>query len=109
VLQEQAGVDPASATQPQSLRIEVSDTGIGIKPGDHERIFDEFEQLDSSYGRQQQGTGLGLALTKRLVEMHGGRIWVESQGIEGEGSTFAFLLPKAFSNEPVSLAAGVEA
>jgi PAS domain S-box-containing protein len=75
------------------LRITVSDTGIGIKADDHERIFKEFEQVDSSYGRQQQGTGLGLALTKRLVELHGGRIWLESEGIEGKGSTFAFLIP----------------
>jgi CheY-like chemotaxis protein len=56
-------------------------------------VFKEFEQVDSSHGRQQQGTGLGLALTKRLVEMHGGRIWVESEGIEGKGSTFTFVLP----------------
>jgi DNA-binding response OmpR family regulator len=60
---------------------------------DQERVFKEFEQVDSSYGRQQQGTGLGLALTKRLVEMHGGRIWVESEGVEGKGSTFTFLIP----------------
>ena len=49
--------------------------------------------MDSSYGRQQQGTGLGLALTKRLVEMHGGRITISSEGIDGKGSTFAFSLP----------------
>jgi len=75
------------------LRVAVKDTGIGIKVNDQERVFREFEQVDSSYGRQQQGTGLGLALTKRLVEMHGGRIWVDSEGIEGKGSTFTFLLP----------------
>lgn len=75
------------------LRVAVTDTGIGVQPQDHERIFVEFEQVDSSYGRQQQGTGLGLALTKRFVEMHGGRIWVESEGVETRGSTFAFLLP----------------
>jgi PAS domain S-box-containing protein len=73
--------------------ISVSDTGIGIKPQDQERIFLEFEQLDSSYARQQQGTGLGLALTKRLVEMHGGCIQVQSEGIEGKGCTFSFFLP----------------
>ncbi len=73
--------------------IAVSDTGVGIKAEDQERIFAEFEQVDSSYSRQQQGTGLGLALTRRLVEMHGGRIWVESQGVEGKGSTFFFVLP----------------
>lgn len=75
------------------LRIAVSDSGIGIKPEDQERIFGEFEQVDSSYARQQQGTGLGLALTRRLVELHGGRLWVESEGIEGQGSTFTFVLP----------------
>jgi signal transduction histidine kinase len=77
----------------ESLEISVSDTGIGIRPEDQERIFKEFEQVDSSYGRQQQGTGLGLALTRRLVELHGGRIWVESDGIEGQGSRFSFVLP----------------
>jgi len=75
------------------LKVAVSDTGIGIAPKDHERIFLEFEQVDSSYGRQQQGTGLGLALTKRLIELHGGRIRVESEGVENKGSTFTFLLP----------------
>jgi PAS domain S-box-containing protein len=76
----------------QFLRVAVTDTGIGIKAKDQERVFKEFEQVDSSYGRQQQGTGLGLALTKRLIEMHGGRIWVESEGVEGKGSTFTFLI-----------------
>jgi PAS domain S-box-containing protein len=75
------------------LKVTVADTGIGIHPRDHERIFVEFEQVDSSYGRHQQGTGLGLALTKRLIELHGGRIWVESEGLEGKGSRFTFLLP----------------
>jgi PAS domain S-box-containing protein len=77
----------------ECLRVAVTDTGIGIKASDQERVFAEFEQVDSSYGRQQQGTGLGLALTKRFVEMHGGRIWVESEGVEGKGSTFIFLIP----------------
>jgi signal transduction histidine kinase/DNA-binding response OmpR family regulator len=77
----------------QAVRIAVTDTGIGIKPEDQQRVFDEFEQVDSSHGRQQQGTGLGLALTRRLVELHGGRIWIESEGIEGKGSTFLFELP----------------
>ncbi|MEK7784475.1 MAG: ATP-binding protein, partial [Chloroflexota bacterium] len=77
----------------EALRVAVTDTGIGIKAKDQERVFKEFEQVDSSYGRQQQGTGLGLALTKQLVELHGGRIWVESEGLEGKGSTFTFLIP----------------
>ncbi len=77
----------------ECLKVTVADTGIGIHPRDHERIFAEFEQVDSSYGRLQQGTGLGLALTKRLIDLHGGRIQVESEGIEGKGSRFTFLLP----------------
>ena len=76
-----------------SVCIAVSDSGIGIKPEDQTRVFGEFEQVDSSYSRQQQGTGLGLALTKNLIELHGGRIWVESEGIEGKGTTFSFVLP----------------
>jgi PAS domain S-box-containing protein len=86
---------PASKAQVsgECLKVTVADTGIGIHPRDHERIFGEFEQVDSSYGRHQQGTGLGLALTKRLIELHGGRIWVESEGLEGQGSRFTFLLP----------------
>jgi len=74
------------------LIVSVSDTGIGIKHEDLERVFGEFEQLDSSYARQQQGTGLGLALTRKLVELHGGRIRAESEG-EGKGSTFTFVIP----------------
>ena len=84
-----------SSPEGEALRIVVADTGIGIRAVDQERVFKEFEQVDSSYGRQQQGTGLGLALTKRLIEMHGGRIWVESAGIEGEGSSFIFQIPLA--------------
>ena len=86
------GIEPGT-DEGQSLEISVKDNGIGIQPQDQERIFNEFEQVDSSYARQQQGTGLGLALTRRLVEMHGGRIWVESEGVEGKGSTFTFVLP----------------
>lgn len=76
----------------QSICISVQDTGIGIDGGDLERIFAPFEQGDGSVSRRYQGTGLGLSLTKRLVELHGGRIWAESPG-EGKGSTFIFILP----------------
>jgi len=70
----------------------VSDTGIGIKQDDQDRIFAPFEQADGSSGRRYQGTGLGLPLTRKLVELHGGKIWVESEG-EGKGSTFSFTIP----------------
>jgi PAS domain S-box-containing protein len=74
------------------LTISVVDTGIGLHQEDLERIFGEFEQVDSSFARKQQGTGLGLALTRKLVEMHGGRIWAESRG-ENLGTKFTFTLP----------------
>ena len=89
------------------LRVSVKDTGIGIKPSDHERIFGEFEQVDSSYGREQQGTGLGLALTKQLVRLHGGRIWLQSE--EGKGSTFAFVIPVNADTRPEGSGASAEA
>jgi len=69
----------------------VRDTGIGIHPRDYPKLFREFQQLDGSYTRKYEGTGLGLALSKRFVEMHGGRIWAESQ--PGHGSTFTFAVP----------------
>ena len=75
----------------QHLKIAVSDTGIGIKHEDTDKIFEAFRQLDASHARRYEGTGLGLTLTKRLVELHGGRIWVDSE--YGKGSTFTFTLP----------------
>ena len=75
-----------------NLLISVSDTGIGINPEDQKCIFDVFQQLDSTFSRQEQGTGLGLALVYRLVELHGGHVWVESEG-NGKGSTFRFTIP----------------
>jgi len=75
------------------VEVSVRDTGIGIPPQDLERIFGEFEQVTDPARRYQEGTGLGLALVKRLVEMQGGRIRVES--VPGRGSTFAFTIPAA--------------
>jgi diguanylate cyclase (GGDEF)-like protein len=73
------------------LRLSVKDTGEGISESDIQRLFREFEQLDTSVTREQGGTGLGLALTKRLVELHGGTIKVES--VLGEGTKFTVLIP----------------
>jgi signal transduction histidine kinase len=71
--------------------VSVLDNGIGIRPEDREKLFQEFSQVDSAFNRQQQGTGLGLALCRSFVDMHGGTIGVDS--IPGRGSTFWFLLP----------------
>ena len=74
-----------------TLEVQVQDTGIGISLDDQDKLFQEFSQLDSSLTKMHQGTGLGLALSKRFVELHNGQIWVESS--LGEGSTFVFTLP----------------
>src|SRR5712692_8231329 len=73
------------------LRVVVADTGVGIAAEDQERIFDAFQQLDSTAARRHEGTGLGLALVRRLVELQGGHIWVEST--LDEGSQFGFTVP----------------
>ena len=77
--------------------ISVRDTGIGIAPEDQSRIFEEFQQANLGVTKAEEGTGLGLTLSKKFVELHGGRIWVESQ--VGAGSTFTFTLPIPESSE----------
>ena len=74
------------------IHVSVSDTGIGLKQMDLDRIFAPFEQAENSASRKFQGTGLGLALTKQFVELHGGRIWAETKGV-GKGTTFNFIIP----------------
>lgn len=74
------------------VKISIEDSGIGIKDKDLQRIFDPFEQADSSLSRRFQGSGIGLSLTRNMVELHGGRIWAESEG-EGKGTRFSFLMP----------------
>jgi signal transduction histidine kinase len=82
-------VRPEDATM---VRLEVRDTGIGIRPEDVKKLFSEFRQLDSSATKKYQGTGLGLALTRRIVEAQGGKVGVQS--VVGQGSTFFAVLPR---------------
>ena len=87
---ERAGEEPRTVTR-DVVWVSVSDTGVGIQPADMPKLFLEFSQVDSSASRQAQGTGLGLALCRKFVEMHGGTIGAES--VPGRGTTFWFLLP----------------
>jgi signal transduction histidine kinase len=80
-----------------SLTVNVHDTGPGISKADQARIFDEFQQADSSVTKGKGGTGLGLSIAKHIVEMHGGRLWVESE--LGRGSTFSFMVPVKVENQ----------
>ena len=75
-----------------AVEVSVSDTGIGIAPEDQEAIFDEFRQVGTDYARKREGTGLGLTLARKFVELHGGTLWVKSR--VGQGSTFTFALPE---------------
>jgi signal transduction histidine kinase len=85
----------------KSFRIEVEDTGIGIRPEDEHRLFIEFQQLDASTAKKFPGSGLGLALTKRLVEAQGGTVGVRS--VPGTGSTFIATLPRQVTAESADI------
>jgi signal transduction histidine kinase/DNA-binding response OmpR family regulator len=80
-----------AAAADDTFSVAVRDTGPGISPDDQAKLFQEFQQADNSVTRKKGGTGLGLAISKRIIEMHGGKIWVESA--PGQGSTFRFTLP----------------
>ncbi|OGA24495.1 MAG: hypothetical protein A3H34_03505, partial [Betaproteobacteria bacterium RIFCSPLOWO2_02_FULL_67_19] len=84
-------VSVAAKPNGASIEVAVSDTGVGIAPEDHEAVFEEFKQVGRDYTRKAEGTGLGLALTRRFVQLHGGQIRVASS--PGKGSTFTFTLP----------------
>jgi signal transduction histidine kinase len=73
------------------LQISVQDSGIGIRPEDQSKVFDEFQQVGKRSDLSREGTGLGLTLAKRFIELHGGRIWIESE--LGRGTTFTFAIP----------------
>ena len=88
---DKSAIRPAMAGQ-SAIEVSVLDTGVGISSEDQKKIFDEFYQVNGGTTDKTPGTGLGLALTKRLVDMHGGKIWVESEG-QGKGSRFSFVLP----------------
>jgi signal transduction histidine kinase len=84
-------IDVTARREAGVVVISVRDTGIGIAPQDQETVFEAFRQVGRHYTNKQEGTGLGLTLTRKFVELHGGRIWLES--IPGQGSTFTFTLP----------------
>ena len=81
----------AAASEDGSFRVSVRDTGPGISRSDQAKLFQEFQQADNSITKKKGSTGLGLAISRRIIEMHGGRIRVDS--VVGQGSTFSFTLP----------------
>jgi signal transduction histidine kinase len=94
---EAGSVSIRAKVEDGAFLVSVTDTGVGIAPEHRERIFEEFQQVDTSSTRRKGGTGLGLAIARRIVELHGGRIWVEST--PGHGSTFAFTLPLSLAQQ----------
>ena len=94
---DQGGVAIKAAMSDGSFTVAVRDTGPGITPSDQDKIFGEFQQADNAATKRKGGTGLGLSIAKRIIGMHGGRIWVESD--VGKGSTFAFTIPVAVERQ----------
>ncbi len=97
-------VELRARRQGEELVVEVTDNGIGIPPTDHERVFERFYRGEQALVMGVAGTGLGLSIVKQLVEMHGGRIWVQSEGVPGKGSTFGFALPLTVREPAISTA-----
>lgn len=94
---ERGSITVRAALEAEQIKVTVVDTGVGISPSEHEDMFKEFYQVEGliAQGQGQGGHGLGLAICKRFIEMHDGRIWVESEGVAGRGSRFHFTLPVA--------------
>ncbi len=90
---EEGPLSPTGTPAGNGVRISVRDSGIGVSPEHHQRVFDPFFQVDNSSTREYGGTGLGLSIVKRFIEAHGGHVWLESK--EGAGATFYFSLPLA--------------
>jgi signal transduction histidine kinase/DNA-binding response OmpR family regulator len=97
---EQGGITVRAIPVDGVVRISVQDTGIGIAPEHQHLVFEEFRQIDGELTRQHQGTGLGMPISKRLVEMHGGQMWLESS--QGVGTTFYFTIPIHQSMAPTA-------
>jgi signal transduction histidine kinase/CheY-like chemotaxis protein len=103
---EEGGVTIRAEQTDRELVVSVTDTGPGISPEDQARLFEPFQQLDSSIRRRHGGSGLGLSISQRFVELHGGRMWLESK--VGQGTTFSFSLPIE-ARSPVRLTEGENA
>jgi signal transduction histidine kinase len=88
---DQGRVTIKATTENDLFTVAVSDTGPGIAPSEQGKLFQQFQQADNTITKQKGGTGLGLAISRRIIEMHGGRIWVESE--IGKGSKFSFTVP----------------
>ena len=94
----------APSSEGDEVWISVADEGLGINDNEKELIFERFHQLDGGYSRRAGGLGIGLALAHQLIEMHGGRIWVENNS--GPGSTFTFSVPVVPPKNPETPAGG---
>jgi signal transduction histidine kinase len=94
---EGSEVNITGLTTPTEVIVIVADQGMGIARADQAKLFDRFFRTDNAIKKSIPGTGLGLFLSKAIVQAHGGRIWVESDGIAGHGSRFSFSLPRSQS------------
>ena len=101
---DRGSITVTAGQQAGEIVVSVRDTGIGIAPQDLPKVFEPFRQVGKAIERRAAGTGLGLAISRRFVEMHGGRIWVESE--PGQGSTFSFTLPVMGAPCPAPAGAG---